>query len=203
MDQLSELIYQLLCLIISIPLEIKEYIHPTPVTPSDFIPIDRPVYRDECFYLKFHCRKFQKKKTNLVIEYWNKTYYIDHDDKFVFVESIYDDSPWSLLTIKFRPKKNTTTIINNFYNSNVTLNTQTTQYNLTQLNKLNDYIYNCKDLDTAQKKEYTSTISDIKNRRSTNKNILHDLWEFFISKKDDISLVADIFNIISIFISIL
>lgn len=197
-DQLAELIKQIFLLIVSIALEIKELISPSPSKPTDFFPICNPKYHDSCFDITFPCRKYQLHRTKLVIEFWKETCYIDHGDQFVFVEEMYNDTtPWSQLTIQFRPKISNTTIINNYYNSDVQYNINITTYQLQQLDKLSSYIESNPDLTSEEKDELNSALANGRSGSSINKTTLDKLWKFIMKHKDEIGTIADIIGVIS------
>ncbi len=197
-DQLAELICQIFLLIISIPLGIKEVISPSPSKPTDFLPVCNPKYQDSCFKMTFPCRRYQSHRTNLVIEFWKETCYIDHDDQFVFVEAMYDDNtPWSHLVIRFRPRVSNKTIINNYYNSNVSFQTNITEYQSNQLDKLSAYINKTPDLTIEEKSELNSILENGRDGNSINNSSLDKLWRFITQNEGKIGAVADIFSIIS------
>lgn len=195
-DKLADLIVQILLMIISILLEIKELVFPSQSRPTDFSPICNPRYHNSCFYITFPCRKYQSHRSNLVIEFWNQTGYIDHGDQFVFAEATYNNTPWSPLTIRFRPKLGNTTIINNYYDSNVSFQTNNIEYQIDQLDKLSEYINGISNLTTEEKDELNSALDNGRYGNSIKKVTLDKLWKFIIKNKDDIGVVADIVSVI-------
>lgn len=196
----ADLILQIFLFIISIPLQIKELISPSPIKQSDFRPIGNRVFRDNCFYLKFPCRKYQVYRTTTVIEFWKSACYIDHGDEFVFLEYIFDDTPWSLLTIRFRPKMANSSITYNIFDSNVSFS-QTNNYQLTQIENLEQYIKEYDDSDIITKQEYLKIINKMKSGKNPDDNALNKLLNFVIKSKDAIGTIADITGIISFIMS--
>lgn len=184
--------------LISIPLYLIEKLCPSKSQPSDFIPKYKK-YTNDCFYLTFPCRNYQLIRRELVIDFWNNTCFIDHNDEFVFVEAINLESPLSQLTIRFRPRVTNNTVINNFYNSNVNINTQINNYQIKQVKKIQQYFQNCNDLENDDKNEYINTLNDMINKKSPDKDSLNKLWNYIIKSKDIISTVADVVGIIGFF----
>lgn len=118
---------RLFMFILAIPVIVKELFWPSQSKPADFKPIGKPVYHEECFYLRFPCLKFQKARAAAVIEFWKNTAYIDHDDEFVFVESMFGETHFSNLTIRFRKHCSTNSITINVYDSNAHFSIQINQ----------------------------------------------------------------------------
>lgn len=191
-DGTFELLFENL---ISIPLYIIEKLCPSKSKPSDFVPKYKK-YTNDCFYLTFPCRNYQLIRRELVIDFWNNTCFIDHNDEFVFVEAINLESPLSQLTIRFRPRVTNNTIINNFYNSNVNFNTQINNYQIEQVEIIQQYILESGDLENTEKDEYIRTLNDMKNEIQPNKTSLDKLWNYIMKSKEIISTVADVVGII-------
>lgn len=204
MNNFSEFIFQLIVALASIPFNIKEAIRPSQSKPKDFLPIGRSLHNDGCFYLRFPCRRFQKQRTQMVIEFWKKTCYVDNGDEFVFVEAGYDDSWWwSCLTIRFRARVTTTSITYNFYNSNVCFNTQINEYQLAQIDKLEQLIHAFQALDDTEREEYINTLGCIKRGEKPSETKINKLWKFVVKQSELIGTVADIAGIIGFIIELL
>lgn len=193
----EDLLYNLLLSIINLFLMIKEIIYPTPSKLTDFLPMEDPKYEGGCFYLKFPCRKFQVQRTQAVLNFWGKVYYVNHGDKFVYVEKKYDETPWSFLTIRFRPKLSSEIpSIYVFYDSEVHFN-QINKFQLTQIERLAQYIQTNNELESVEKEEYLQALNDMISERIPDNNSLEKLFKFITKHKESIGTVADIIGIIS------
>lgn len=188
---------RLIMLIVAIPFLVKELFWPSQSKPTDFKPIGKPVFREECFYLRFPCLKYQRMRTAAVIDFWKNTAYTDHNDEFVFVESMFGETYFSNLTIRFRKHSPNNSITINVYDSIAHFNIQINQQQLVEIENFRQYLQGMESLSSEDKAEYDNTLENICNKKSPGQKALRKLLAFIAKNRDNIGTIADVTSIIS------
>lgn len=192
---------KLIMFIFAIPFIVKELLWPSQSKPADFKPIGKPVYHEECFFLKFPCLKFQRTRASAVIEFWRNTAYIDHNDEFVFVESMFGETYFSNLTIRFRKHCSNNSITINVYDSNAHFNIQINQQQLIEIENFRQYLQGIDYLSSEEKAEYNATIENMREKKSPSQKALRKLLAFITKNRENIGTIADVSSIIGTILS--